>query len=196
MMIRILLALVVLVTVSSGAAVAEEATAAPPAWFTEGVEFQTRNGGRWIADNSAYKSADEPFDAYGIEWVAGPGNASMSGRLFGVQDGEETDVDFWRFSQYWDPARKKAVVEQYGWNVVGIGHLWTEDVDGVETIKMDQTFTDFSGASRREGHTATNPGPDSHETTSWSISEDGAWSKNRTYLWKRAKIDEASEDSQ
>lgn len=101
----------------------------------------------------------------------------MSGRLFGIQAEEKSTLDFWRFSQYWDPAEKNAVIVQYDWNVVDIGHLSTEVIDDVETIKMNQTFSHYADGECRERHTGTKPDPDTHKTISWSIDDEDNWTK-------------------
>ncbi len=160
------------------------AAAAPPSWFTDNVKLMSADGGRWIASNAQYKSDDEPWEAYGVHWVAGPGNGSMSGRLFGVKDGKDS-ADFWRFSQHWDPARKVAVVEQFGWGNVGIGTFWPEG----ELMKMRQVFTSYRGTARVEGHQLSEVQPDSHRTTSFAI--DGEkWTPQRQYLWERRNAEQ------
>jgi len=159
---------------------------APPQWFTENVTFMTSGSGRWVADNGGYKSDQESWDAYGLEWVAGPGGYSMSGHLFGIKDGEDTDEDFWTFSQYWDPTTNRAVVQQYGWGSIGTGTMWTVGDD----LWMQQTFSTFDAKSSEEGHLATHPDANSHVTSSYSIDATGQWSKNRTYTWVRDVADD------
>ncbi len=44
---------------------------ARPDWFLEEISRVTADDGRWVADNSACKCADEPFDAFGVEWFFG-----------------------------------------------------------------------------------------------------------------------------
>ena len=39
-----------------------------PGWLAEHFRYMTNGTGRWIADNSKYRSTGEPFDEYGIEW--------------------------------------------------------------------------------------------------------------------------------
>ena len=165
------------------AAAEVEALADPieaPDWFTDDIEFLTRDGGRWLTSNADYQSENEPFEAYGLEWKKGYAN-SMTGRLFAIRDGEETG-DFWRFVQYWHPGNGKAVVQQFGaGGAMGIGKLWP-DSDGVN--KMKQTFYNPDGSFTMNGHTARNPDADTHITESFNI-VDGEWQSNRIYTWRR-----------
>ncbi len=155
------------------------ASAAPPQWYLDDVEFLTRDGGRWIASNEQYQSDDEPIEAYGIEWKKGYAN-SMTGRLFGIMNGEETG-DYWRFRQYWHPGEQKAVVEQFGFGgVIGVGHLWNEG----EKNKTEQSFYALDGSVNEQGHIAQNPDNDTHVTESFDI-VDGEWKPRRIYTWKR-----------
>jgi hypothetical protein len=141
----------------------------------------TSGTGVWIADNTDYISEDEPWEAYAVEWIAGPAESSMSGRLFGIKDGKPSPADFWRFSEYWDPADQSAKVQQYGWGSIGAGSLWKV---GDETWTQ-QRFTDFEGGITHEGHRARFPDNDTFETWSFSIQPGNDWQPNRHYLWKR-----------
>ena len=161
--------------------------AQPPHWLLDEIAFQTRDGGRWVASNARYRSDTERWEAYGVEWVAGPAGASMSGRLFGIADGKDS-LPFWQFSQYWDPARGEVVVEQYGWSEVGIGTAWQEG----EEIKMKQTFTSFDGKVRIVGHVSAAEGEDAYRTTSFSI-DDGVWSVSRSYVWEHQAQDQPND---
>lgn len=152
---------------------------APPQWFVDDIAFLTRDGGRWITDNSDYKSEQEQWDSYGVEWRAGPNGHSMSGRLFALKDGVESSADFWSFSQYWDPASQTAVIQQYGWGQVGAGTMWVAD----GALWMDQAFTTYDGKTDHRGHKALHPDADTHITTSFSISPKGEWTPSRTYTW-------------
>ena len=63
--------------------------ASAPQWYLDDIEFLTRDGGRWVASNTEYQSEDEPMEAYVLEWKNGYAN-SMTGRLYGVVNGEPT----------------------------------------------------------------------------------------------------------
>lgn len=150
-----------------------------PQWYLDDIEFLARDGGRWVASNAEYKSGNDPMDAYVIEWTKGYAGA-MTGRLFGVRDGEETG-DFWQMRQYWDPGKGEAVLTQFGFGGdVGIGRAWMED--GVN--KSEQTFYAPDGTIAGIGHIARNPDADTHVTESFDI-VDGEWRPRRTYTWKR-----------
>ncbi len=137
--------------------------------------------GRWIADNSAYKSEQEPYDAYGIEWHAAFDDTTMRGRLFGLKDGIETG-DFWEFRQFWHPHRKEAVLQQFGTGgAVGLGTLWR---DG-QLTKADQQFYSSSGSVSRSGHASYFDAADRHVTDSFEIVND-EWLPRRHYVWQRS----------
>jgi hypothetical protein len=42
--------------------------------------------GIWIADNSQYKTENEPFEKYALEWTLSPLKNSLKGRLYGIRD--------------------------------------------------------------------------------------------------------------
>jgi hypothetical protein len=158
------------------------AAAPPPDWFLEEIKALSGGTGRWIADNSAYKSADEPFEAYGLEWRAGFDGVTMTGRLFGLKDGVETPT-FWEFRQYWHPGKSGAVLDQFGWGgVIGTGAMVRE---GATTV-TDQVFYQPDGSTRREGHRAHFSDSDTHVTQSFDI-VGGEWKPRRSYVWKREK---------
>lgn len=152
---------------------------APPGWFVEHVEYMTRGGGRWLAGNADYP--DDGWQAYAQEWMAGPGNYSMTGRLFGMKDGAESDGDFWQFSVWWDPDGRAAMITQSGWGAVGTGEIWTE---GGGDVLMRQTFHAFDGGRTDQGHRAAHPDANTHITQSFDI-VDGKWRPKRRYEWVR-----------
>lgn len=157
-------------------------TSAPaPQWYLDDVDFLTRDGGRWVASNADYQGENEPMEAYVIEWEKGYAN-SMTGRLYGIVDGEPTG-DFWRFRQYWHPGKGKAILEQFGLGgAVGVGTLW-QDGDVNKTL---QTFYAPDGSASDQGHEAHNPDGDTHVTASFDVA-DGVWKERRSYSWKRDK---------
>ena len=149
-----------------------------PDWVQEEMEVMI---GRWIADNSAYQSEDEPYESYGIEWSWGIGEGSVVGRLFGLHDGEEVGP-FWDFRQFWHPGEEQLMVYQFGWGgVVGVGPV--ERVDE-HTSRLLQTFYDPDGSTRRVGHrTERRDGVERGQ--SFDVSEDGTWTERRTYTWHK-----------
>ena len=165
----------------AAAAWCQAAAAAPPDWFLEEIRLLTSGSGRWIADNSAYRSDEEPYDAYVTEWRASFDGTTMTGRLYGLRDGEPS-VDFWEFRQYWHPGRNEAVLEQFGWGgTVGIG---TARRDGDET-RTDQTFHTADGGTNRVGHVGRFPDDVTHVTDSFDVDAEGTWVPRRSYTWKR-----------
>lgn len=159
----------------------EPPAAAPPSWFLDEIAALATDGGRWIADNADYRSSEEPYEAYGIEWKASFDGTTLSGRLFGLRNGREV-ADFWEFRRYWHPSRREAVVEQFGGGgALGIGTMRREGNE----IRMDQSFFAPGGPAARRGHISHRPDPDTRVTESFDI-EDGKWQPRRTYVWKRA----------
>lgn len=154
----------------------------PPAWFRKHMEYVTRAGGRWIADNRAYRSENEPFDAYGTEWSWGVGKQSIVGRLFGLRGGEEAGT-FWEFRLIWDPGAGRVLAHQFGaQGVVGSGPM---ERAGPGRTRMDQTFTAPDGTTFRTGHDARETDADTQRTESFDILDDGTWKTRRAYVWKR-----------
>lgn len=152
-----------------------------PAWYLEEIALLTAGTGRWVTDNARYRSDEEPFDAYVTEWVAGFGGTTMTGRLYGMQDGEAS-VDFWEFRQYWHPGLQQVVVEQYGWGSrVGLGTAWREG----NVTHSRQTFYAADGSSSEQGHRSYFPDTDTHVTNSFDINDD-EWKPRRTYTWRRS----------
>lgn len=174
-----------LLLILSPPALAADNGAPTPQWFLDDIKTLTAGSGRWIADNSAYKSEAEPFESYGVEWIAGFDGTTMSGRLFGLKDGQEVGP-FWEFRQYWNPGEAKAIVAQFGWGgAVGIGPL-TAGTDGA--TQSDQVFMTPGRPSTRTGHKSSFPSSTTHLTESFDV-VDGVWSPRRTYTWKRQPAD-------
>ena len=159
--------------------VPHQSTPAPQRYVDE-IEYLSRDGGRWVADNSAYKSENEPMESYVLEWRKSYAN-SATGRLFGMVDGKETGT-FWEFKQYWHPGKAEAVVEQFGLSgVVGIGRIWHED----GKTKTEQVMYVPDGSAAMLGHIQQVTTENEHTAESYDI-VDGKWVLNRTYVWKRA----------
>lgn len=161
----------------------EQGRAVPaPDWYWEHNEFLTRDGGVFHADNSAYRSESEPWDAYGLSWEKGPSGQSLRGRLFGLRDGKDA-ATFWEFYVFWHPGEGKAYMYQVGLDgTLGTGTLEPPGADGKQ--RSEQTFHNVDGSTARVAHLALNRG-DTHSTESFHWG-DGAWKPRRTYVWKRA----------
>ncbi|NND81644.1 MAG: hypothetical protein HKN50_04375 [Gammaproteobacteria bacterium] len=167
-------------------ALAEQpAPSAVPDWFTKDVLFHARDGGVWQADNSAYQSEQEPYDAYVLHWQAGPGNFSMTGRMWGLVDGKPTSQDFWSFYQFWNPETQEAIVQQSGWGAVGIGRLRLQrHAEQMQTI-MRHRFVDHAGNSNEMLHKLTGVDDDRYRTEAFDVKDGGKQVANRVYLWER-----------
>lgn len=149
-----------------------------PAWALEEMRGQV---GRWIADNSAYRSEVEPYDAYGLEWHWGLGEKSLTGRLFGLRDGEEVGT-FWEFRQFWHPGERKLTLQQFGGDgTVGIGVAMP--LDGGELLLMQEFFAP-DGTVQRVGHRSERRG-DVNRTSSFDVTQDGGSRERRHYVWQR-----------
>ena len=149
-----------------------------PDWFRDHLAWITRDGGRWVADNSAYHSGGEPWVAYGLTWTLGASGRMAHGRLFGITaDGRERD--FWDFVTYWDPMADRAMVVQinlgggYGSGELrrGDGAVW----------ELEQTFWGADGTTRHL-HRETRDG-DTQDSYSFTWS-DGGWQPDRHYVWR------------
>ncbi|MBO6574059.1 MAG: hypothetical protein JJ896_01470 [Rhodothermales bacterium] len=152
-----------------------------PAWAAEEL---SRVVGVWEADNSAYVSETEPDLAYRQEWRAGPGGHSATGRLYGMLHGEETG-EYWQFRLFWDPGTERLRLMQWSASgIVGDG-LFTQT--GPDRNEVLQTFTSQDGTSWMQGHRNRNESDDQHIGTSYGVSEDGAWTRERTYTWRRIR---------
>lgn len=149
-----------------------------PAWFRAELARLTAHGGLRLADNTAYRSDAEPFDAYGVVWMADPDGSGATARLFAQTQGREV-AEFWRFSLRWNAASGHADLVQTGQaGTVGRGTL-----SGFgEATLMEQEFTLADGRKWRELHHAWFEG-DTHVTRAYDWA-DGAWIAGRTYRWE------------
>ena len=167
---------------------AQEAAAAPspppsalPQWYEDQIAFMTQQSGRWIADNSQYKSETEPFDAFGMEWTPGIGGKSLKGRLFALRDGQEV-ATFWEFRTFWHPGEKEVVILQFGGNgVVGPGTVTSE---GPGKTRSVQEFFRPDGGSTKVLHESEQQEGGIRITRAYDLAPDGATIPRRTYIWK------------
>lgn len=162
-------------------------SAAAPQWFLDDIASLSAGTGRWVTDNSAYMSDAEPWRSYGTAWTASFDGTTMSGRLFAIEDGEET-TKFWEFRQYWHPGLGEALLEQFGRDgKIVVGKMTN---DGNNTL-IDQTSYTINGDSSRSGHLSRFLDADTYFTESFTI-KDGLRVPNREYTWRRI---EAENDS-
>lgn len=175
-----LLFLLIGVAAQPDASVAQDNSAIPD-WFTQHMEEMTQGNGRWIADNAAYKSDAEPYDAYGLEWTWGIGQKSLTGRLFAMQDDEELGT-IWKFREVWHPGEQQVYLYQYGSDgTFGVG---TVHLSEGNIRQSDQTFFNPDGTTFRSGHRMEIVG-DEQRAQSFNIMPDGTWQERRSYVWKR-----------
>ncbi len=150
-----------------------------PEWFTENMETSI---GTWITDNNQYKSENEPFDQYGMDWTWGIGKQSIQGNLYGIIDGKR-QATFWEFTQYWDFEKNQGMVIQYGVDgTVGSGTM--KPMDGYKH-ELIQTFTGPNG-SFTTSHVSTLKNG-TLVTTSFDIAKDGSKKPRRSYTWHITK---------
>jgi hypothetical protein len=163
---------------------ADPPTAAPPQWFGEHLAYLTDRGGVWTADNAAFRSDDEPAEAYELTWVWGAGKKTAAGTMRALTGDKRSGV-IWDFRVFWDPGARKAVIQQHGFGgAYGVGE--TKHVDE-KTLRSEQTFYGPDGSTSRSAHDWIVDGPDVHTTNTFSFA-DGAWKPGRTYVWKRAAM--------
>ncbi len=154
-----------------------------PQWLHDHMDFVTRDGGKWITDNSSYKSDQEPFDSYSIQWEWGLGGASIKGKLYGLIGAVES-ATFWEFRLYWDAGKQQAIAMQFGGDgTVGYGPMWKiEDA----LFGIDQMFYSPDGSSFRARMSSTEDG-DSQTTNGFDY--DGNRPKpGRSYVWHRSTM--------
>ncbi|WP_348772838.1 VOC family protein [Aquimarina sp. MMG016] len=154
-----------------------------PDWFQKNME---QSIGIWITNNTNYKSKNEPFDQYGMDWEWGIGKQSIKGTLYGLINGKKQGV-FWEFRQYWDFENNHGIVVQYGSDgTIGIGPM-TQKND-IET-KLIQEFIPPTGEKNTHGHLST-LNDSELTTTSYDIDTNGNWKKRRSYTWHLVASDE------
>jgi hypothetical protein len=138
--------------------------------------------GTWVADNSAYQSADDPYDAYAIDWSWGIDERSLVGRLYGLQAGRDVGT-FWEFREFWHPGDATVMAIQFG--VGGTYGAGPHTFQGDGASEMEQTFfRPADGVTFRVGHRSRLAG-DEHMTASFDIGPDGVWTPRRSYTWIR-----------
>lgn len=155
----------------------------PPDWFLNEIETLTAGSGRWVTSNEQYQSDDEPYDHYVTEWRASFGGTTMTGRLYGLIDGEASPT-FWEFRQYWHPGKDVAVVEQFGGGGrIGLGTAWHKD----GTTRSEQVFHAPDGSSSTVGHQSRFPDERTHVTESFDV-KGSSWTPRRSYTWYRKEV--------
>ena len=176
-----LFALLMVVCMATPVSSADEG-ASPPEWFRQHLAYLTAGDGTWLADNSSFKSEEEPYDSYQVTYVWGAGKQTASGSMRAYRNGKPTGV-IWDYRVFWDPATRRCVIQQWGFGgAYGVGE--TKRVDET-TLRSEQMFYGPDGSGSRSAHDWIVDGPLKHTTHSFSF-ENGAWKAGRTYVWKRA----------
>lgn len=155
----------------------------PPEWLVREMRNMANDGDWWITDNTPYKSDDEPWEQYGMEWKHAEDGNGITGRLFGLIGGEDR-ATFWEFRMSWDEERQEARLwQRSGAGAVGEGTI-TQTGNGEETEAI-QTFTSPDGSTREVRHLAVTTA-DTHATRSFDrVGED--WVPQREYVWKKVR---------
>ena len=147
-----------------------------PDWFIDDLK---KNIGVWTTDNSAYKSENEPQDSYVMDWQWGIGKTSITGRLYGVVAGKNTE-DYWHFRQYWDNQKQTAMLIQYGLSgIIGVGDLKLLNDGNVQAV---QEFSTPNGQKWLTKHLTGNDGKILN-TSSYNQDKKGNWVIDRSYIW-------------
>ncbi|MDY8137353.1 VOC family protein [Aquimarina sp. 2201CG5-10] len=156
-----------------------------PDWF---VDNMTQSIGTWITDNSSYKTKQEPFDQYGMDWEWGIGKRNITGKLYGLINGKKQGI-FWEFRQYWDFDKNQGIIIQYGADgSIGKGPMILKG----NQLELVQDFISPEGKKTVHGHRST-LNKNIFISTSYDISANGHWQKRRSYTWylssDRSKMD-------
>lgn len=157
--------------------------AGPPEWFRQHLAYLAAGDGTWLADNSGFKSDDEPYESYEVVYAWGAGRQTASGAMRAYRNGKRTGV-IWEYRVFWDPSTRRVVLQQWGFGgAYGVGE--TRQVDE-RTLRTEQVFHGPDGSGSRGAHDWIMDGPLQHTTRSFDF-ENGAWKPTRTYVWKRAE---------
>lgn len=164
-----------------------QTSTAPPAreflphWVQADWEYRTEGSGRWMTDNSANKSENEPFDAYVLEWKWGLGKRTIKGRLIAMQEGKEVGTLF-EYRLAWHPVDKVLTLSQYGSDgTLAIGTV--KEIGDMKTEAL-QRFYLPDGTTFLFGHRVEMK-DGVMLIQSFKVSEAHAWTLNRSYIWKR-----------
>lgn len=175
-------ALILALVLPAGLAAADATSSAVPEWFREHIARATAGEGIWVTSNQTYRSADEPFDAYGLEWKKGIGAGSYTGRLFSIRDGEEV-ATFWEFRSVWHPGERVVKIYQFGaGGVFGVGEM---QPTGPTSHHLDQTFFAPDGTSSRVLHEEETLENGDQRTASFDVDSNGERTPRRVYVWRR-----------
>jgi hypothetical protein len=154
-----------------------------PEWWIAHVDFISRDGGLWVAPNPANEDddANQP-DAFAMHWRAENGDHVLVGRLYGLEDGQETQT-FWTFREFWHPGERKAYLHQWGGDgIYGVGEVTMQG----NRSELVQIFWLPDGRAWRDGHRTLEDG-DTYVTDQFLIDDAGTWTPNGGYVWRRVR---------
>jgi len=104
-----------------------------------------------------------------------------TGRLYGIEEGNETDV-YWTYAEFWHPGTRKAVLEQWGGDGrYGLGETTSP---GENCGQVDQFFWLPDGRSWHEGHRTVEDG-DIYITDTFDIDANDVWTQSGSFTWHR-----------
>lgn len=167
------------VNISNSTNSAESKQAAIPTQLMENWKILTSNSGIWTTDNSKYKSQNEPYNQYQLQWKFDEGKNSLTGKLYGIQEGKEK-VEFWHFNTFWDAVKRKAIVFQISPNGsygVAESEMLSDSIE--QSLGVFHYSNGQSESSKHQSITK----PTEHITTSFTMDASGNWLTNRTYKW-------------
>jgi hypothetical protein len=147
-----------------------QAGAPVPEWHVEHLDYMSRESGRWVTDNAAYRSENEPATEYVLEFGPSFDGSSMTGRLYGQVNGRYT-VTLWEYRSYWYAATATSLVSQFGWD--GASGIRTIRPEGDGIFRVEQTVVTPGLPSRIEGHLLTVIDEDTHRTNAYGIDASG-----------------------
>lgn len=153
-----------------------------PEWYRAHIEFMTRDGGDWIAPNADF-SETNPYEFYGIQWTAMPGNSGMTGRLYGIREDGQTD-DFWQFREFWHVGDNQARVMQWSMGGAYGDGVMTRYADAFSTVR--QTFVWPNGARTEGGHIIRTPDESTYFAEQYRVNtETGQWEFEHALTFRR-----------
>ena len=161
---------------------AQELGAPVPAWHLEYLNYMSRESGRWVTDNTTYRSDTEAVTEYVLEFAPSFDGTSMTGRLYGQVNGRYT-VTLWEYRSYWDATATTSVLSQFGWE--GGSGIGTIRPGGDNVYYAEQTVATPDLPRRIEGHVLSVIDEDTHRTEAYGVGIDGERIPTRTYTWRR-----------
>lgn len=163
-----------------------EAQALPPlpAWYLEELDARsTGDSVMWVADNSAWKSEQEPFEAYGMRFWPTRDGRGLRGVLFGILNGQPMRV-FTEFRVFWHPgqAGEARILSWNMWGGVGEGVMRPGESG---SLLLESKDFSYDGSFQMTRH-ATTRSPGTQVDQQQSLSN-GQWVDGRRYIWKRVE---------